>query len=518
MAGIAAIGIPIAVSLHLASRQSLEAEFDQVLLLSRTVLRRSDETAEQVDAAFERMNKGRAGGADPCSASNLALMGEIDIGSSYLQAVGHAKGGRMLCSSLGRHGAGIPLGEIRYVSARGVAIRPSLELPLVPGKKFFVAEKDGNVAIIHHDLPIDVFSDKRNVSVGLFAPSNKMPMTGRSVFKPEWADALGNASESKFFDGEYVVAIRRSEKYDFAAYAATPAIYLQQGARGFAIVLVPLGILVSVILGFALVRIARQQMSLPSVMRAAFKRNEFFLVYQPVVDLRTGRWVGAEALIRWRRNDGVIIRPDVFIPAAEDNGLIQRITERVLQIVAAEVRHLLFRFPDLHIAINVSSTDLQSRRTIEMLRELTLKPGIAPGNILIEATERGFLKVDVAREIVRDIRAMGIGVAIDDFGTGYSSLSYLGTFEIDYLKIDKSFVDTVGTDAATSDVAVHIIEMAKTLNISMIAEGVEKESQAQFLRDRGVQYAQGWLFGKPMSMQDFLSQMHAQARAQPRAA
>jgi sensor c-di-GMP phosphodiesterase-like protein len=134
-----------------------------------------------------------------------------------------------------------------------------------------------------------------------------------------------------------------------------------------------------------------------------------------------------------------------------------------------------------------------------MVADLIRAPGLGPRNIVIEATERRLFNTELVRLNVAAVRKIGVPVAIDDFGTGYSSLSYLELFRTDFLKIDQSFIRTVGTDAATNQVVPHIIEMAKSLGMQLIAEGVETEAQARYLRERGVQYAQGWLFARPMS-------------------
>lgn len=169
-------------------------------------------------------------------------------------------------------------------------------------------------------------------------------------------------------------------------------------------------------------------------------------------------------------------------------------------MVTRDAQGLFSQYPDFHIGINLSAADLRSDNTPHLLRTLLLDTQAGPHNILVEATERGLMGAALVRQVIHDIRALGGEVAVDDFGTGYSSLSYLGTFELDYLKIDKSFVDTLDTGAATSDVALHIIEMAKALKLKMIAEGVETEPQAHLLAARGVQLAQGWQFARPMRM------------------
>lgn len=500
--GLLAVAVPIGISLYLAWKRSFDEQMAMVALLAEDVLRRSDESTDQTLLIFKALVAG--GATDPCSAENIRLMGKLDLASEQIQAIGYVRDDRLLCSSYGHHDT--PVGAPTYLTPYGTAIRTSVEFPVLPGKRFLVSTdvKSGYTIAIHPSLPLDVFVDEPSVSVGVFSSVARRPIVNRGTFKPGWIEAADEEMEARFSDGEYLVTVRRSSRHAFAAYAAVPVARVNDGIRRFAAFLAPIGLVAGTLLAWAVLHLARQQLALPAVLRVALKRNEFFLNYQPIVDLQTRRWIGAEALIRWRRPNGEMVRPDVFIAVAEEVGLIQRITERVMAIIGAEAHDLFVRHPGFHIAINLSAIDLQSRRTIEFLDELRRQTKAEPGTLLVEATERGFMKAEVVRGILDEIRTRGIEIAIDDFGTGYSSLSYLENFKLDYLKIDKSFVDTLGKEAATSQVVPHIIEMAKSLNLRIIAEGVETEAQAQFLRQRGVQFAQGWLFGRPVPFSELL--------------
>ena len=156
------------------------------------------------------------------------------------------------------------------------------------------------------------------------------------------------------------------------------------------------------------------------------------------------------------------------------------------------------------MSVNLSAPDLTTRRFLDVLGPAIARQGVRPEQIRIEATERSFLDADAAKEVISAFRDAGHAVYLDDFGTGYSSLSHLQTFRIDGLKIDKSFVDTIGQDAASSSVASHIIDMAATLDVQVIAEGIEREEQAAYLHARGARFGQGWLFSPPLSAAEFI--------------
>jgi len=517
LVGLIAIAVPIILSVYVAWRQSFDDQRALARSIASDVLRRSEESTGQTLAIFQAL-KQAPGAQDPCSADTIRLMGKLDLGSDQIQAVGYVHNDRLLCSSYGKHDS--PVGPPLYTTPYGTQTRTGVQFPIYPGLEFLLVTdvQSGYTTAIHPNLPLDVFSNDAEISLGVFSTVSGKPVIHRGTVKPVWLEKLGEAGEAQYLDGEYLVAVKKSGKYALAAFAAVPSARITAGLWRSALTLVPIGAIAGSLLAFAVAFLVRQQLALPSLIKVALRRNEFFLEYQPIMDLRDGACVGAEALIRWRRPDGHIVRPDLFIPEAEDAGLITAITKRVMELVARDAATLLRARPGLHIAINLSARDLQTEGTGQRVRSLIQRMEVQAHNLMVEVTERGFMQeADIAHRVMADLHESKIRIAIDDFGTGYSSLSYLQKFKLDYLKIDKSFVDTMGGDAATSQVAHHIIEMAKSLNLEMIAEGVETEAQLRYLRQRGVQFAQGWYFSKALPFAEFAAYVARLETAAPAA-
>jgi sensor c-di-GMP phosphodiesterase-like protein len=262
----------------------------------------------------------------------------------------------------------------------------------------------------------------------------------------------------------------------------------------------------------AILRFSRYQLRPGTELRRALAAGQISVQYQPVVDLRSSRCVGAEALARWQREKGQWVSPNVFIPIAEEAGLIQDVTTAVLRTVVSDLRNILATADGISINLNLSHGDLKNDRIGADLAKMLQATGLPAQAIKLEITERALVNTDIARALIRGFRERGHKIAVDDFGTGYSSLSYLQSFELDVLKIDKSFVDAIGTGAATGEVIVHVIDMAKSLGLEVVAEGVETHDQARWLVDHGVFLGQGYLFSRPLTITEFIEFLQAKNR------
>lgn len=236
------------------------------------------------------------------------------------------------------------------------------------------------------------------------------------------------------------------------------------------------------------------------------RRREFEVHYLPVVDLETNSCVGAEALLRWRHPQEGMVNPDLFVLLAEETGLIVPITEWLMDRVARDIGPALLSDRSLHIAINLSPIHFQSRRILDAADQFFGEGGVPADQIIYEITERGLIsQTDTgARDVMASLRSRKSAVALDDFGAGHSNLSYIGSFPLDYLKIDSQFVSAIGTGSIASQLVDSIIDIGKRLDLQLIAEGVETTEQAEYLLAHGVQHAQGYLFSRPLPIDKFL--------------
>ncbi|AZC21809.1 EAL domain-containing protein [Pseudomonas sessilinigenes] len=267
--------------------------------------------------------------------------------------------------------------------------------------------------------------------------------------------------------------------------------------------LLPVSLLLALFICALVYQLARQRQSLGAELQGALRRKELQVLYQPIFDLNSRLCVGAEALLRWRRPDGTLTSPELFIPLAENTGQIRQITDFVLQRLLEQLGHVLRANPQLYISVNLAACDVMVPRIGRVMARLLALHRVAARQIAFEVTERGLIDVVVARNNLQALRDVGHQVLIDDFGTGYCSLAYLQNLPVDCLKIDKAFVDALGHDAASSGVAPHIIRMAHALKLKVIAEGIEFEDQALLLSSEGVSFGQGWLFAQALSALQF---------------
>ena len=499
--GCIATVVPVLISIYVADEDAERREQEDLQQFAEKAVMRTELVTYQAFAAIADME---AAPGRSCSPVQLARFARIAFNYRYVQDAGAYGGGQYLCSPL--------LGDVRaqhltmpppdWRSKDGYLLWYRQKNPLSDERQDSQIGRNGNYVSIDPQSYVDLIDPARRPIAAINVETNTIMALSPGADGDDMLNAWKLAGKVNNEQWHYAVA--RSSNRPLGVVVKSPKSSLMGQWRGLLVMWLSIGILIGGVLGWIAFRRISRQLSLPATLEWAIARKRIDVVFQPIVRLTSGECVGVEALVRWNLN-GRYISPEIFVEVAEQNGLIQQLTDLVLEKTIDELSKLLRSRPSFYVSINVSSEDLRTRRFLNVVTSRLEGTGIRPAQVRIEATERSFMDADATRQAIAAFRDAGHPVYIDDFGTRYSSLSYLQTFTIDVLKIDKSFIDTIGQEAASSVVAPHIIEMAHELGVEIVAEGVERDVQVEYLVQKGVQYGQGWLFAKAMRVSELIS-------------
>lgn len=496
LAGLGAI-LPIAAAFYLSWSVATNREETRLSRLAEYALVRADTALGEATSALKSADQFSFA---PCSQAHIAAMRTLVVNTRSVEDIGYFEGDELKCTSWGKPESTIGRGPVDFTTASGIGVTARVH-PTISNGRAMLGLRYRSYSVLTDparlvdvlaspDTRLAIASDTGTLVSALNAPDASL--IKRLVEHPQTGSDADNLFATA--SGSGWIAIATSSR----------ASLLNDLGRE-RLLLLPLGAIVAALMVGLVLWLSRRRLSPLGELSIAVHRREFIVHYQPLIEMKTGICVGAEALVRWRRPDGSLVRPDTFIPLAEESGLIRAITDQVIDGVIGDLGAVLVADRSLHIAINLSADDIKSGRVLPVIQAALANSGVLTEQIWLEATERGFMDVKSARATIEEARRLGHSVAIDDFGTGYSSLQYLQDLPLDALKIDKSFIDTVGLVSATSAVTPHIIDIAKSLNLYIVAEGIERQEQADYLLERGVHYGQGWLYSKALPAQEFIA-------------
>ncbi|MBD9579264.1 EAL domain-containing protein [Pseudomonas sp. PDM23] len=501
IASLLGVALVLAGTGYLAWSLVVQHTGERLETLARLASQRADDTFAQAAATLRELNRSPL---PPCSAEGIEQMRLLAIDTLAVKAVGYVEEEVFVCSSWGLVGRAAERWPEDFRTREGLGVSINVQ-PYVAPAKPMLALRDAAFNLLIDPEHFLETSLAPGVSLALGTPA------GHWLGTP----AAGFAQVLTRIHSEPHTALRGGYLYtrvnhgNWQTVAAVSREALVRDLWRELLMLAPLALLLSGLWCWVVARRVRAYLSPLAVLTRAVANDEFTAFYQPILDLRDGRCIGAEALVRWRRKDGSVTLPESFLPLAESSGLVESITAQVISTVCRDLGASLASGELQHVSINLSALDVASGSFLPHLAEARQQAGIDPGSIWLEVTESCLLSIDAAHRTLAQSREAGHPIALDDFGTGYSSLQYLQRLPLDLLKIDRSFVQSL-SDGAPCPVTDHTIAMARQLALRMVAEGVETDEQLQYLRQRGVQYGQGWLFGKAMPLNEFVAYLAGQ--------
>lgn len=501
------MSLPIVAAIALARSQVRQFELAQTTHFARDALNAVERTTAQLDSASRAVNRLPL---DPaCPPAERRTLAAIDLSQSLLQAVGIVADNTIICSSIGGSEP-IRLGPPDFTTLHGAQVWRNAHI-FDSDVNFLVVVEGRFAGIVHKQIGLAASGQQVQATVGVFNWSHRRLLLQRGTIAQHLIDDPNLATGARLENG-MVIAIVQSQRYDLGVIVVAPVSAVGSGLAGLNLLVVPIGALSGLVLSVWLLWLIRETKSIPAQIRAGIRRREFHLVYQPMIDLDHRRVIGAEVLVRWRRRGGQDMSPDTFIPAAEASGSIRLITDHVLDLLATEARVIKAAHPHFNFGVNISAADIHADGFVARMIDFSDRAGLQPTDLVIELTERSFIDSGLSKRAIDSLRARGVRFAIDDFGTGFCNLGYLAQNEVDYLKIDKLFVQALGSRSALNQVAFHIVDIARDLGLEVIAEGVETATQVDNLYALGVRHAQGYRFAVPLALDGLLDYL-ARAKA-----
>jgi sensor c-di-GMP phosphodiesterase-like protein len=463
-------------------------------------------TETRLGAAIEAIDDLMRRGVRSCARADLDAMNETSFAVTAIKEVSVVSAdGATLCTNLA-----VPLGERRVIAPPIASAYPGVVIEVLR-----IGERADRVVRVRN------MSQADGAGLAVLIPSDlllpRISPSGGPVLIRARIDAGDGAligeggGERVEGDDDRMTARLASERFGIQVTVSLPRARLLDGHADLVMIgTVGTGSAAALILALAAFGPWRPRGNPIADLERAIENDEFVPYYQPIVDLTVGRVVGAEVLIRWKRPDGTLVSPAQFIPLAESTGLIVPITRALMRRVCAEAGAAIGRRPHFSIGFNLAARHFNDETVVEDARATIGASPIALSQVLFEVTERQPLdNLTMARRVIAALQGLGVRVGIDDLGTGHSGLSYMLKLGVDFIKIDKLFVDAIDTERYSTTIIETLVELGRNMNMEIIAEGVETFEQVAHLRARGIRKAQGYAFAPPLPGSSFLRLIEA---------